>query len=112
MFQGPNRIEQNMINLLDLEDEEEDLQFDMDPENKPWLNIEPDYMNPETPFQLFNRLGSINQSRYWKYMRAYSSRERCCTDGTKNQKRCSQCKGWGSIQVLVKLNPHLRDVFI
>ena len=31
MFQGPNRIEQNMINLLELEDEEEDLQFVMDP---------------------------------------------------------------------------------
>ena len=112
MFQGPNRIEQNMINLLELEDEEEDLQFVMDPENKPWLNIEPDFMETETPFQLFNRLGYFDQRRYWKYMRTYSSRERCCSDGTKDQRRCSQCNGWGSIQVLVKLNPHLRDVFI
>jgi len=104
MLQSRNRIEQNMINLLqEKENAREELQFDMEFEEEGDTDEE-----PLTPFQLFNELDESIQNRYWKYMRMYSSIEPCCKDGLRN----CMCRGWGSMRELLKLHPRLKGIYL
>lgn len=104
-----NRIEQNMINLLELEEscEDEELQFEMEMEKE-----EEEEELPLTPFQIFIRLNEFVQKRYWKYMKHYARKKQCCDEGIWKGERCYLCKGWGSIDVLIKMYPHLKDIYL